>query len=103
MMRQETARLHRQMRKVARTFNELAEQVAERGSDGAAEASKWIGHGAEDVRIGLRDLEDEVVLRGRRAGRHLKRQIGRHPWSTVAAALVVAAAVAFIATRKRRG
>ncbi|KAF1710745.1 DUF883 family protein [Pseudoxanthomonas sacheonensis] len=102
-MVQDTERLRRQMRNFVRTFDRLIEQTANDGSEAAAKASTRIGHGAEDVRIGLQDLQDQVALRGRRAGRHLKRQLGRHLWPTVGIALAVAAAVAFIATRERRG
>lgn len=102
-MGQETERLRRQMREVVRTFDRLVEQTASSGSEVAAKASTRIGQGAEDLQIGLQDLQDEVAFRGRRAGRHLKRQFGRHPWPAVGVALAVAAAVAFIATRGRRG
>ena len=102
MVRQETELLRQQMRKVAREFDRLVGHVADRGIEGAAQASVRIGHGAEDVRIGLLDLEDEVALQGRRVGRHLKRSVSRHPWSTAGAALAVVAAVAFIAARRRR-
>jgi hypothetical protein len=51
----------------------------------------------------LQDLRDEVAFRGRRAGRHVKRQLGRRPWPAVGIAVAVAAAIVFIATRERRG
>lgn len=102
-MVQDTERLRRQMREVVRTFDRLVEQTADRGSEVAAKASTRIDQGAEDLQIGLQDLQDEVAFRGRRAGRHLKRQLGRHLWPTVGMALAVAAVVAFIATRERRG
>lgn len=102
-MVQDTERLRRQMREVVRTFDRLVEQTADSGSEVAAKAATRIGHGAEDLKIGLQDLQDEVAFRGRRAGRHLKRQVGRHLWPTVGIALAVAAVVAFIATRERRG
>lgn len=102
-MVQGTERLRRQMRQVVRTFDRLVEQTASSGLQVAAKASTRMGQDAEDVQIGLQDLQDEVAFRGRRAGRHLKRQLGRHLWPTVGIALAVAALVAFIATRERRG
>jgi ElaB/YqjD/DUF883 family membrane-anchored ribosome-binding protein len=102
MMRQETERLRQQMHKVMHEFDRLAGQVADRGGESAAEASKRIGHGVEDARIGLLDLGDEVALQGRRVGRHLQRSVSRHPWWTVGAALAVAAAVALVTARRRR-
>lgn len=102
-MVQDIERLRRQMRDVVRTFDRLVEQTADNGSEIAAKASTRIGHGAEDVQIGLQDLQDQVAFRGRRAGRHLKRQLRRHLWPTIGVALAVATAIAFIATRERRG
>lgn len=102
MVRQETELLRQQMRKVVREFDRLVGHVADRGIEGATQASERLGHGAEDVRIGLLDLKDEVAMQGRRVGRHLQRSVSRHPWSTAAAALAVAAAIAFIAARRRR-
>lgn len=102
-MMQDTESLRRQMRDVVRRFDKLVEQTANSGSEVAAKASTRIGRGAEDVKIGLQDLQDQVAFRGRRAGRHLKRQLGRHLWPTVGIALAVATAIVFIATRERRG
>lgn len=105
-MVQDTESLRRQMRDVVRTFDKLVEQTSSSGSEVAAKASTRIGRGAEDVKIGLQDLQDlqdQVAFRGRRAGRHLKRQLGRHLWPTVGIALAVATAIVFIATRERRG
>lgn len=103
MVRQETELLRQQMRKVVREFDRLVGHVADRSAEAAAQASKRMGHGAEDVRLGLLDLEGEVALQGRRAGRHLQRSFARHPWSTAGIALAVAATVAIIASRRRRG
>lgn len=102
-MARDTERLRRQMRDVVRTFDRLVEQAANSGSEVAVEASTRIGRGVEDAQIGLRDLQDQVAFRGRRAGRHLKRQLGRRLWPTVGVALAVATAIAFIAIRERRG
>lgn len=102
-MVQDTEQLRRQMREVVRTFDRLVEQTADGGLEAAAKTSKRIGQRAEDVQIGLQDLRDEVAFRGRRAGRHVKRQLGRHPWPAVGIAVAVAAAIVFIATRERRG
>ena len=103
MARLGTELLRQQMRKVMHEFDRLVGQVADRDAESAAEASKRIGHGAEDVHIGLQVLEDEVARQGRRAGRHLKRGVSRHPWSTAGTALAIVAAVALFATRRRRG
>lgn len=102
-MQQETERLREQMRKAVREFDRRLEHLVERGADEAAKASQRMGHGAEDVRIGLLDLEGGVALRGRQAGRHLKRGIGRHPWSAAGTVLALAAAVVFLVARRRRG
>lgn len=103
MMQQEAERLRRQMHEVASEFDRLLGQAADRSAEGAAKASQRIGRCAEDVRIGLLDLQDEAAVQGRRAGRHLKRSLGRHPWSMAGAAVAIAAAIALIAARRRRG
>lgn len=102
-MVQDTEQLRRQMREVVRTFDRLVEQTADSGLEAAAKTSERIGQSAENVQIGLQDLRDEVAFKARRTGRHLQQQVRRHPWPTVGIALAVAAAVALIATRGRRG
>ena len=103
MVQKEAGRLRQRMRNVVRELDRRLEHLADRSTDRATRASQRFGRGPEDARIGLPDLQGRTALRRWKAGRHPQHGIDRRPGSTVGAVLILAAAVAFLVARRRRG